>query len=95
MNTCDGNHMWGKCDRDDCDFERLPIEAEVASPVWYGMCGHWTSDWSKLKRDTVPLCPLDGSPGFHAEETWWQDVDAYEAAGHPGYREKIEALELP
>jgi hypothetical protein len=87
--------MWGKCDRDDCDFERLPIETQPPNPVWYGMCGHWTADWSKLKRGSVPLCPLDSRPGFHAEETWWQDIDAYEADGHPGYRAKIEALEIP
>lgn len=22
MNTCTGNHTWGRCDRDDCDFAR-------------------------------------------------------------------------
>lgn len=68
---------------------------EPRNPVWYGTCGHWTSDWSKLGHGPVPLCPLDGAPGFHAEPTWWRDVDAYEAAGHPGYRARVEALELP
>ena len=64
-------------------------------PVWYGMCGHWTADWSKLTAPGVPACPLDGSPGFHAEPTWWADVDRYEADSHPGYRAEIEAKELP
>jgi hypothetical protein len=64
--------------------------------VWYGLCGHWTGDWRKLKKGSgIPSCPLDGAVGFHAESTWWADVDAYEAAGHPGYRKQIEALEIP
>lgn len=65
------------------------------APVWYGTCGHWTSDWAKLRTPGIPTCPLDGAPGFHASETWWQDVDAYEADGHPGYRKSVEALEIP
>ena len=36
------------------------------SPVWYGTCGHWTADWSKLRVPGIPTCPLDGAPGFHA-----------------------------
>jgi len=47
------------------------------------------------KRGGVPVCPLDGRPGFHAEPTWWADVDRYEADGHPGYRARVEALEIP
>lgn len=85
-------------------------------PVWYGVCGHWTADWSKLKRAGVPaelaqanpalaarlkgkgglpVCPIDGAPGYHAAASWWADVDAYEAEGNPGYRASVEALELP
>lgn len=30
VNSCSGNHAWGRCDRDDCDFERLPTRH------WFG-----------------------------------------------------------
>lgn len=64
------------------------------TPVWYGRCGHWTEDWSTLRRSGVPTCPIDGAPGFHADESWWPSVDDYEADGHPGYRAKVEALRI-
>lgn len=73
----------------------IDTQKKPPSPVWYGTCGHWTADWSKLKRGGVPLCPIDGSPGFHGDDDWWAQVDAYEANGHPGYRKKVEALEIP
>ena len=62
------------------------------TPVWYGRCNHWTEDWSTLATSErgIPLCPLDGAPGFHADETWWPSVDRYEADGHPGYRARVE-----
>lgn len=71
-----------------------PAPEPVRDPVWYGVCGHWTSDWSKLLEGPPPLCPIHRAPGFHAEPTWWADVDKYEADGHPGYRADVEALEL-
>lgn len=63
------------------------------TPVWYGVCRHWTENWSVLTGD-LPRCPIDGAPGFHADETWWPSVDAYEANGHPGYRAEVEALRI-
>lgn len=47
-----------------------------------------------LAKGGVPLCPIDGAPGFHADETWWPSVDEYEANGHPGYRAEVEALRI-
>lgn len=60
------------------------------TPVWYGRCQHWTERWDVLVKGGVPLCPIDGAPGFHADETWWPSVDRYEADGHPGYRAQVE-----
>jgi hypothetical protein len=60
------------------------------TPVWYGTCQHWTERWEVLAGDGVPRCPIDGAPGFHADETWWPSVDRYEADGHPGYRAQVE-----
>lgn len=92
------------------------MSEERSAPVWYGVCGHWTSDWSKLKRAGVPaalaaadpalaarmagmagipICPIDGAPGYHASPAWWSEVDEFEAAGHPGYGEHVAAMELP
>lgn len=71
------------------DAERQP------TPVWYGVCRHWTEDWDALAGGGgIPKCPIDGAPGFHADETWWPSVDAYEANGHPGYRAEVEALRI-
>lgn len=65
------------------------------TPVWYGVCRHWTESWSDLINDGgPPRCPVDGSPGFHVDDQWWSDVDAYEADGHPGYRAEVEALRI-
>lgn len=64
------------------------------TPVWYGVCRHWTENWDALAGDGIPKCPVDGAPGFHADETWWPSVDAYEANGHPGYRAEVEALRI-
>lgn len=71
--------------------------------LWYGLCGMWTDDWSKL-NDTkgdgtgIPCCPGCGAVGFVEDvQTWWLNVDAYEAGGtdgrnpHPGYRKEVEA----
>lgn len=65
-------------------------------PVWYGRCNHWTEDWSTLTRSEggIPLCPIDGAPGFHSDGDWWKQVDAYEAKGNPGYRAKVEAMRI-
>lgn len=71
-----------------------PPTEQQPTPVWYGRCRHWTEDWSALVGDGVPLCPIDGAPGFHADATWWPSVDAYEQAGHPGYRAEVEALRI-
>lgn len=64
------------------------------TPVWYGTCRHWTERWDVLVGPGVPRCPIDGAPGFHADETWWPSVDEYEANGHPGYRAEVEALRI-
>lgn len=71
--------------------ENIPVQ----TVVWYGICGHWTDDWTKLQGVGVPRCPIDGAPGYHASPTWWADVDRYEADGHPGYRAKVMALRIP
>ena len=49
--------------------------------------------WDVLVGD-IPRCPIDGAPGYHADETWWPCVDEYEANGHPGYRAEVEALRI-
>lgn len=62
--------------------------------VWYGLCGYWTDDWSKLRTvgSGIPCCPECGAVGFQqSADEWWRQVDAYEAAGHSGYRAKVEA----
>ena len=69
--------------------------------MWYGLCGYWTADWSKLSRsgNGIPTCPGCGAPGFTATVTeWWRNVDTYEredqkGISHPGYRASIEATE--
>lgn len=44
-------------------------------------------------RTGIPLCPHCRSPLFQMEpDKWWEGVDRYEAAGHPGYRLKTEWL---
>lgn len=64
-------------------------------PVWYGTCRHWTENWEVLtNKGGVPLCPLDGAPGFHSDGKWWEQVDAYESKGNPGYRAEVEALRI-
>lgn len=59
--------------------------------LWYGGCGYWTADWSKLAntqadRRGVPLCPGCGAPGFIADKSkWWDGAKQFEQDGHPGY----------
>jgi len=73
MFTCDGNHTWGKCDRDDCDFERLlvvedepedPIELDLSSCPYYQGTGTCFAGCV-----TEPSCitdePLEGWPSKH------------------------------
>ena len=33
MFSCTGNHTFGKCDRDECDFQRLPVIDDY--PYWW------------------------------------------------------------
>lgn len=69
----------------------VPDVEQQPTPVWYGTCQHWTERWDVLvSNGGPPLCPIDGAPGYHADETWWPSVDRYEADGHPGYRAKVE-----
>ena len=35
MFTCDGDHTWGKCDRDNCDFERFIPELDLSSCPYF------------------------------------------------------------
>lgn len=44
-------------------------------------------------RKGLPICPHCASPLYqHKPEKWWEAVDGYEAADHPGYRRFIEWL---
>lgn len=85
------------CDQIEAALARITRPAVMPDPVWYGVCTHWTEDFKKLGRSQsgLPVCPLDGSPGFHAPGDWWQAVDRFEAEGNPGYRAKIEAKRIP
>lgn len=44
VNTCDGDHTWGKCDRDECDFERPSVSNEECLHE-FGALGAISGDW--------------------------------------------------
>lgn len=75
--------------------DRTAVNPDATRSLWYGLCGYWTTDWSKLgnfKTGGIPCCPWCRAPGFiTTEKEWWKNVDAYEQAHQPGYRSEIEA----
>lgn len=55
--------------------------------IWYGPCGFWTDDWSKLStitmereyqsgeiqaRSGIPCCPKCKAPGFQSSKADWE-----------------------
>lgn len=62
--------------------------------LWYGQCGYWTDNWSKLvlMGPGIPCCPGCGSPGFQiTAREWFDGVKKYEDAGNAGYAVQVEA----
>lgn len=61
---------------------------------WDGIyaVGHIPGTGSPFNPRGIPGCPHCTSPLFEIENeaAWWESVDLYEAAGHPGYRAMIE-----
>ena len=62
--------------------------------LFYGMCGYWTDDWSKLKTTGgIPCCPVCGAVGFQATaEDWFDGAVGYEEDGHPRYVEWLKSV---
>lgn len=70
-------------------------EVQLALIVYGARCVWWDNiEGAALHRDSgLPCCPHCGSVLFQVEEaTWWQHVEAHEAAGNPDYRKLIEWL---
>src|SRR5207247_687916 len=70
--------------------------ASVIGPgdIWYGLCTYWTDDLTKLSRTPggIPCCP-NGHVGFEAHAPiWWEDAQAFETKGNPGYIAYLEAI---
>lgn len=61
--------------------------------VYGAFCSWWDSISAASRTPSgIPCCPHCGGVLFEVptEESWWADVDRYEAAGHSGYRAFIE-----
>lgn len=60
----------------------------------YGVNCSWWGLIAETSRTSggIPCCPHCCSVLFEVatETEWWANVDAHEAAGHPGYRAMIE-----
>lgn len=59
----------------------------------YGARCAWFGSISEVAHNNgLPCCPHCSSVLFEvaSEEVWWDGVDRYEAAGHPGYRSMVE-----
>lgn len=61
--------------------------------LWYGMCGYWTDDWDKLKKNGgIPCCPNCRSVGMQIEAGKWEEgAKKFEEEGHPLYTEFVAA----
>jgi hypothetical protein len=62
--------------------------------IVYGVRCTWWDSIAKIGKldGGLPCCPHCRGVLFEVdnEEQWWSGVDRYEAAGHPGYRAKME-----
>ena len=69
--------------------DRGPTTADDPKRImWYGPCGYWTDDWSRLSVPAhgIPQCPICETPGCRISVKEWNDaVASYQSAGHPGY----------
>ena len=61
---------------------------DPARMIWYGPCGYWTDDWTKLASSDglIPLCPRCGAPGFQTTYgDWIMQARAFESKGNADY----------
>ena len=57
--------------------------------LWYGICGMWTDDLTKINSGPPPHCPECGSPGFQVTaKEWFDGIENY-AKENPGYHEEV------
>lgn len=62
--------------------------------VWYGSCGYWTDDWSRLPlvRQHIPVCPECKAPGFQITFLEWARGAKKHADANPGYLERLGGM---